>query len=155
MTIATESTANEITTTGKFERQHNEFDTPFGNHPGDLPVEANRYRLIWSAACPWATRSAIAIDLLGLGDAISIGKASPLRPKLDHADWAFTLDDGDVDPILNIHYLSEAYLKVDPNYAGRPTVPAVIDIQTGKVVNNDYFKLTNYFEVDMETIPEA
>ncbi|GHP14752.1 hypothetical protein YK48G_21770 [Lentilactobacillus fungorum] len=150
MSVLSEAQAKEITTHGKFERQANAFSTPFGDHPGELPVEANRYRLIWSAACPWATRSVIAINLLGLNQVISIGKASPLRPKIDHADWAFTLDDGDVDPVLKIHYLSEAYLKADPNYTGRPTVPAVVDLKSGKVVNNDYFKLTNYFEVEWQ-----
>lgn len=138
----------EILASGKFERQENEFTTPFGDQPGELPVEAGRYRLLWSAACPWATRSAIVRELLGLEDAISIGKASPLRPQKDTADWAFTLDPDGVDPVLGIHELSEAYLKADPDYTGRPTVPAVVDLTTGKVVNNDYFKLTNYFEVE-------
>lgn len=138
----------EITTNGKFERQGNEFNTPFGDQPDQLPVEANRYRLLWSAACPWATRSAIVINLLGLDKVISIGKADPLRPEKETADWAFTLDKGGVDPILGIHELSEAYLKAEPEYDGRPTVPAIVDISTGKVVNNDYFKLTNYYEVE-------
>src|SRR5699024_3728115 len=37
------------------------------------------------------------------------------------------------------------YTKTDPNYSGRPTVPAVIDLNEGKVVNNDYFTLTTQF----------
>jgi putative glutathione S-transferase len=48
--------------------------------------------------------------------------------------------------VLGIRFLSEAYAKADPGYTGRATVPAVVDITTGKVVNNDYFKLTNYWE---------
>lgn len=142
------TTPAEITATGKFERQGNAFTTPFGDKPGQLPVEANRYRLLWSAACPWATRSAIVLNLLGLDKVISIGKADPLRPEKETADWAFTLDPNGVDPVLGIHELSEAYFKADPDYTGRPTVPAVVDLKTGKVVNNDYFKLTNYFEVE-------
>jgi putative glutathione S-transferase len=51
-----------------------------------------------------------------------------------------------VDPVLGIRFLSEAYKKADPAYTGRATVPAVVDVKTGKVVNNDYFKLTNYWE---------
>jgi putative glutathione S-transferase len=62
------------------------------------------------------------------------------------SDWAFTLDPGGVDPVLGIHLLSEAYLKADPEYAGRFTVPAVIDLTTGTVVNNDYHRLSNYWE---------
>ena len=141
---------SEIATNGRVERQGNEFSTPFGDQAGQLPVVAGKYRLIWSAACPWATRSAIVIKLLGLEDAISIGKASPLRPKKEFADWNFDLDDGGVDPVLGIHELSEAYLKADPNYDGRPTVPAIVDIESGKVVQNDYFKMTNYYEVEWQ-----
>ena len=44
--------------------------------------------------------------------------------------------------------MSEAYYKADDDYTGRTTVPALIDVQTGKVVNNDYNRLTNYFEVN-------
>jgi putative glutathione S-transferase len=38
------------------------------------------------------------------------------------------------------------YTNADPDYAGRPTVPVMVDRTNGKAVNNDYFKLTNYFE---------
>ena len=40
--------------------------------------------------------------------------------------------------------------KADDDYTGRTTVPALIDLKTGKVVNNDYHRLTNYFEVDFK-----
>lgn len=46
----------------------------------------------------------------------------------------------------SIHYISEAYLAANPDYTGRFTVPALVDIPSGKVVNNDYFNLTLYFE---------
>lgn len=136
----------EITVDGSFNRQINRFSTPFGNKPEELPIEANRYRLIWSAACPWAHRSVIVRKVLGLETTISLGTVSPMRPRLDRVDWEFSLDENRVDPILKTRYMSEIYINSDPNYSGRPTVPAIIDIKSGKVVNNDYFKLTNYFE---------
>lgn len=135
----------EIHTDGSFNRQKNRFTTPFGNDVGQLPVETGRYRLLWSAVCPWAHRSVIVRRLLGLEAAISLGTASPLRPKLSYVDWEFSLDIGGVDPILGIRYMSEIYGKSDPSYSGRPTVPAIVDIKEQRVVNNDYFKLTNYF----------
>jgi putative glutathione S-transferase len=49
-------TAAEISKDGSFNRQRSRFTTPFGNQPGELPVEAARYRLVWTAACPWAHR---------------------------------------------------------------------------------------------------
>ncbi len=139
-------TASEISKDGSFKRQTNRFVTPFGNEQGQLPVEKDRYRLIWCAACPWAHRTVIVRSILGLEDAISLGTVSPMRPRLEHVDWAFSLDTNEVDPVLNIQYLSEIYRKTDPDYTGRPTVPVMIDLETREVVNNDYFTLTNYFE---------
>lgn len=142
--IAFSELAHEINKTGAFVRQQNRFISPFGNGPGELPVEPNRYRLIVARICPWAHRQLIAFKLLGLERVISIGTVNPVR---DHATgWDFSLDPGGVDPVLGIRYLPEAYIKGDPEYSGRATVPAVVDISTGKVVNNDYFKLSNYWE---------
>ena len=138
----------EVQQDGTFKRQKNRFTTPFGTEAGNLPVEAGRYRLIWSPACPWAHRSVIVRKLLGLEDVISLGTLDPVRPDVGRTDWAFTLDEGGKDPVLGIEYLSEAYLKADENYTGRFTVPAVIDLTTGQVVNNDYFNLTKYWEVE-------
>ncbi|MGK9253079.1 glutathione S-transferase family protein [Paenibacillus humicus] len=138
---------DEITKDGSFKRQINRFTTPFGDGPGELPVEAGRYRLLWSAACPWAHRSVIVRRVLGLEDAISLGTVSPMRPRLQRVDWEFSLDPDGVDPVLGIRYMSEIYLMTDPDYEGRPTVPAVVDVKKREVANNDYFKLTN----DLET----
>lgn len=100
-----------------------------------------------SYACPWAHRQLITLRLLGLEDVISIGVVDPIRPEgLGRTDWAFTLDPDGKDPELGISYLSDAYLKTDSNYQGRFTVPALIDLKNGQVVNNDYFKMTNYWE---------
>jgi len=139
-------TATEITADGSFNRQTNAFTTPFGNKAGELPVEAGRYRLLWTAACPWAHRSVIVRSILGLENVISLGTASPMRPRLPHVDWEFSLDESGVDPLLGIKYMSEIYKKADPDYTGRPTVPVMVDMKLQKAVNNDYFNLTNQFE---------
>ena len=94
------SVAAEIKADGSFNRQKNRFDTPFGFGEGELPVEAGRYRLFWSAVCPWAHRSVIVRRILGLEEVISLGTASPMRPKLPHVDWEFSLDENGVDPVL-------------------------------------------------------
>mgnify|MGYP001260806336 CR=1 FL=1 len=139
---------DEMRSDGEFERQQNRFTTPFGEGKGMLTVEEGRYRLLWTPACPWAHRSVIVRRILGLEKAVSIGTLDPVRPDVDRSDWAFTLDRNGKDPVLGIRYLSEAYLRADPSYSGRFTVPAVVDLQTGKVVNNDYFNLTRYWEVE-------
>lgn len=138
----------EIQKDGKFERQKNRFTTPFGKEAGQLPVEAKRYRLIWSPVCPWAHRSIIVRKLLGLENVISVGTLDPIRPDTSETDWAFNLDENGEDPVLKVKYLSELYRNADPEYSGRPTVPAVVDIPSRKVVNNDYFNLTRYWEVE-------
>lgn len=88
-----------------------QFTASFGSGKGQLPVEPGRYRLIWSRHCPWANRIAIAIDLLGLDKVISKGVVDPLRPAGVVGGWYFTLDKDDVDPVLKIHSLMEAYKK--------------------------------------------
>ncbi|MFD1671292.1 glutathione S-transferase C-terminal domain-containing protein [Agrilactobacillus yilanensis] len=123
------------------EEQGPQFNLKFTD--GTLPVTPQRYRLIWSKHCPWATRIAIAIDLLGLDQVISKGVVDPLRPAGVVGDWFFTLDPDNEDPVLHVKSLSENYLKADPNYKKRTTVPALVDIKTGKVVNNNYNTLIN------------
>lgn len=142
--------SKEINKDGSFARQENEFRRPFGQEEGNLQVQPGKYRLIWAAPCPWSHRAVIVLKLLGLEEVISIGMVDPIRPNLNRIDWAFTLDEGEVDPVLQVKYLSELYQKADPNYTGRPTVPALVDIESKRVVNNDYHKLTTYFSVDWQ-----
>ncbi len=140
----------ESSTTGEFKRQGNRFTGRImkdstsapGEGPDDQgrwPVEAGRYRLVVSLACPWAHRSIIVRRLLGLEDVISLGIVDPIR---DERGWRFTLDPAGRDPVLGIEFLSEAYLRTDPAYGGRVTVPAIIDMTTGDVVTNDYPQIT-------------
>jgi Predicted glutathione S-transferase len=139
-------TGNEIAGNGRFVRQENRFAAPFGEKAGEISVEANRYRLLWSPVCPWAHRLVIVRSLLGLDQVISLGTADPIRPDKKQSDWAFTLDENGEDPVLKIKYVSDVYLNADPEYNGRFTVPVVVDIKTNKAVNNDYFNLTRYWE---------
>ena len=125
---------------GAFERQPNRFTDRPSTEPGARwPVEPGRYRLIWCRACPWAHRSRIVLGLLGLDKVISIGTVDPIR---DRRGWRFTLDENGRDPVLDIAYLSEAYLRTDPSYDGRVTVPALVDVESGLVVTNDYPQMT-------------
>jgi glutathionyl-hydroquinone reductase len=132
--------ARETANSGEFVRQGNRFTERItADGSSGWPVEAGRYRLIWSQACPWAHRSRIVLRLLGLEDAISVGTVDPIR---DERGWRFTLDEGGRDPVLGISFLSEAYLAGDPSYEGRVTVPALVDVPSGRVVTNDYPQIT-------------
>lgn len=123
-----------------------QFTAHFGNGTGELPIEPGRYRLIWARHCPWANRVAIVLALLGLDRVISEGVVDPLRPAGVVGGWYFTLDPDNVDPVLKIHALMDSYRKADPHYSQRATVPALVDIRSGKVVNNDYHHLTTELE---------
>ncbi|WP_099469388.1 glutathione S-transferase family protein [Konateibacter massiliensis] len=146
--MSTKFIKEEVKADGRFERQKNHFTTPFGNEEGQLPVEAGRYRILWAPVCPWAHRSIIVRRILGLENVISVGTLDPIRPNIERTDWSFTLDENEEDPVLKIKYLSDIYLSTDPEYQGRFTVPCVVDLKTKKVVNNDYFNLTKYWELE-------
>lgn len=105
----------------------------------DWPVEAGRYRLVGARACPWANRAMIARRLYGLEDAISLGIAGPVH---DARSWTFDLDPGEVDPVLGIHFLRDAYDARVPDYPRGVTVPALVDVPSGAVVTNDFAQIT-------------
>ena len=106
---------------------------------GQWPVEAGRYRLVAARACPWANRALIVRRLLGLEDAISLGLAGPVH---DARSWTFDLDPGEVDPVLGIPRLKDAYETRFPGYPKGITVPAIVDVPTGGVVTNDFPQMT-------------
>jgi glutathionyl-hydroquinone reductase len=103
------------------------------------PVEAGRYRLVVARACPWANRSIIVRRLLGLEDALSIGFCGPTH---DERSWTFDLDPGGRDPVLGMERLQEAFLARYPDYSKGITVPAIVDVPSGKVVTNDFPQMT-------------
>ena len=105
---------------------------------GDLKAEPDLYRLIWMPGCPHSNKAVLVLRLLGLDRVISIGEAGILR---DPRGWVFSEDLGEVDPVLHVHYLDDLYLNADPNFTGRSTVPALVEIKTGKVVNNEAWDL--------------
>ncbi len=108
----------------------------------DWPVEPDRYRLVAAKACPWANRAIIVRRLLGLEDVISMGLCGPTH---DQDSWTFDLDPREVDPVLGIHRLQDAYFKRDPDYSRGITVPAIVDEPTGQVVTNDFPQITQDF----------
>jgi glutathionyl-hydroquinone reductase len=137
--------AAETGTDGRWVRQRNAFtDRVTADGSSGYPVQPGRYHLIVSLACPWAHRSVIVRRLLGLDDTISMTVVDPIR---DETGWRFGLSPGGRDPVTGAEYLSELYLKTDPGFRGRWTVPALWDRQTERIVSNDYPQLT----LDLET----
>lgn len=106
------------------------------------PVQAGKYHLVAARACPWANRTLIARRLLGLEDTISIGLPGPTH---DVRSWTFDLDQDGKDPILGIERIQEAYFKRFPDYPRGITVPALVDIESGMVVTNNFPQITEDF----------
>jgi putative glutathione S-transferase len=131
---------------GEFKRQSSHFREWVGADPssgeaGAFAVQAGRYHLYVSLACPWCHRTVIVRELAGLGEALAISYVAPFR---DERGWAFTgesFDDGPggryVDPLHGWNFMSEAYLASDPCYRARVTVPVLWDGETGRIVNNE------------------
>jgi putative glutathione S-transferase len=130
----------------EFERDTNYISTRITRDGRDgFTVEPGRYRLIVARACPWANRAIIVRRLLGLENVISMGVCGPTH---DSRSWSFDLDPGGVDPVLGYQRLQEAYLALDPHYERGITVPAMVDINSGKVVTNDFAQMTLDFSTE-------
>jgi glutathionyl-hydroquinone reductase len=109
------------------------------------PAEPGRYHLYISWACPWATRTAIVRQLLGLEDVISLSAVDPIR---DGRGWAFREGPGySLDPVNGFSLLREAYEVMEPGYDGHISVPVLWDRQTGRMVSNNFPDIT----IDLET----
>jgi putative glutathione S-transferase len=128
------------TSSGTFEREPVALDERItADGSTRWPVEPGRYRLVVARACPWANRAVIVRRLLGLEPVLSMGIAGPLH---DERSWRFHLDPGNRDPVLGIEYLGEAYRAADPDFDAGVTVPAMVDIATGKLATNGFQQLT-------------
>jgi len=117
---------------GSFQRQ----PTTFRDRVDAEGVEAGRYHLYVSYACPWAHRTLVTRKLLGLEDAISVDVVDPYR---DDGGWQFTPEkDGcTTDSIHGSDYLREVYVEADADYTGRVTVPVLWDKREETIVNNE------------------
>ena len=92
---------------------------------------SGRYHLYVSLACPWAHRTLVVRALKGLEDIISV---DVVHWHLQANSWPFK--DGYKDSLYGAEYIKDVYLKAQPDYAGRFTVPVLWDKKTqtiGKV----------------------
>lgn len=98
------------------------------NLAADFPAEPGRYLLIVGEGCPWAHRTLVVRALKGLEAAIDVVKVSP---NVNAGGWKFDV------PFEGLTTLPELYLRGQPGYRGRCTVPLLWDRQTSQVVNNE------------------
>jgi putative glutathione S-transferase len=137
-------------TGGKFVRADAQFRnwiTPDGRPgptgAGGFAAEPGRYHLYVSLACPWAHRTLIFRALKGLKDAVSV---SVVNPHMAENGWTFEPAPGVVpDPVLQARYLYEIYLRAQPGYSGRVTVPVLWDLRQSTIVSNESSEIIRMF----------
>jgi glutathionyl-hydroquinone reductase len=109
-------------------------------------AEAGRYHLYVALGCPWAQRTLIMRELKGLNEAISVSIVDPI---MSDKGWIFSNAPGAIpDSVNHARYLQEVYIKADPNYTGRVTVPVLWDKQTHAIVNNESREIIRMFDVE-------
>lgn len=128
---------------GEFRRQDSHFRnwlTANGeagpNGEKGFKAEKGRYHLYVSLACPWAHRTLIFRELKGLQDYIDVTTVDPIM--LENG-WELT------DPLYGFDYTYQLYLKANPNYEGRVTVPILWDKQTETIVSNESSEIIRMF----------
>ncbi|GAB6862781.1 glutathione S-transferase family protein [Haloplanus litoreus] len=142
---------------GEFERQETTFRDRIGPDEA-FPVEAERYHLYICRACPWAHRTAMIRALKGLDGAISL---SLVQPERYDDGWEFS--EAHPDPLYGEEYLRDIYVRADPDYTGRVTVPVLWDRERETIVNNESAEIMRMLDVaghelatrDVDLYPEG
>jgi putative glutathione S-transferase len=99
-------------------------------------AETGRYHLYVSLACPWAHRTLIFRGLKQLEDYIDVTVVDSIM--LENG-WEME------DPLYNLDFLYQLYLKADPDYEGRVTVPVLWDKHTETIVSNESSEIIRMF----------
>lgn len=137
-------------TKGRFERQPSTFRnwvTPDGapgpTGDGGFAAARGRYHLYVCLACPWAHRTLIFRELKHLEDAISVSMVSY---HMGREGWTFDRATGSSgDAVNGAKRLSDIYLKADPKFTGRVTVPVLWDKERNTIVNNESADIMRMF----------
>lgn len=135
---------------GRFVRKESQFRhwvTPDGapgpSGDGGFPAEPGRYHLYVSLACPWAHRALIVRSLKGLEEMISV---SVVHWLMRGEGWTFAAGPGVVpDTVNGAERLYEVYVKAQPGYTGRVTVPVLWDRERATIVNNESSEIIRMF----------
>ena len=110
---------------------------------------SGRYHLYVSYACPWAHRTLITRALRGLEGTIPV---TILSPRLGDDGWAFSEEDP--DPVANVPFLRDVYLRAKPGMTGKVTVPVLYDRQTDTIVSNESREIMRMLDSEFDVFAE-
>ncbi|KAJ2525187.1 S-glutathionyl-(chloro)hydroquinone reductase [Coemansia sp. RSA 2049] len=132
---------------GEFRRQVSSFRSFVEADPSaEFPAEAGRYHLYVSLACPWAHRTLIVRKLKGLEGMIGV---SVVHYLLGPNGWKFASPEdvpgATLDTVNGAEYIRDIYLKAEPEYSARYTVPVLWDKKKNTIwiydtINNGVYK---------------
>ncbi|NSY39701.1 glutathione S-transferase family protein [Leisingera sp. ANG59] len=107
-------------------------------------AESGRYHLYVSLACPWAHRTLIFRQLMGLAEHISV---SVVHPDMLGEGWTFETDDHGAtgDALFGSSRLHQIYTRADAEYSGRVTVPVLFDKAQNTIVSNESAEIIRMF----------
>jgi glutathionyl-hydroquinone reductase len=110
---------------------------------GGFAAARDRYHLYVALACPWAHRTVIMRTLKGLEEVVSMSIVEPLYgPR----GWRFGTSPGTTpDSVNGASELAEIYLRADPRYSGRVSVPLLWDKERRTIVNNESAEIIRMF----------
>lgn len=132
---------------GAFERPK----TVFRNTLSPDDVELDRYHLYVSYACPWAHRTMIVRALRRLEHVVEM---TAVDPRMSDDGWSFG-GDGEEDPLFKAPYLRDVYLRADPRYTGRVSVPVLWDKKKQTIVNNESRDIMRIFDTAFDKVAEG
>lgn len=116
-------------------------------HAGRFVAQAGRYHLYVSLACPWAHRTLVVRALKGLEDAIGVTIVDPLM--LENG-WTFSSRGKCTPDPWGARFLYEVYLRADPQYTGRVTVPVLWDTVERTIVNNESSEILRILDTSFD-----
>ena len=128
---------------GKFIRTEAQFRN-FIDYDSEFAPDSSRYHLYVSLACPWAHRTLIYRSLKDLDGHITF---SVVNPYMLENGWSFeeSFPGTTSDHLFSKQFLYQIYLKANPEYSGRVTVPVLWDKKKQTIVSNESSEIIRMF----------